>query len=146
MTCGFVSRDELYGSLASGVSIRVTACPDDVQIACGLRLNLLLHGSAAGVERLLLAIAPTMARPVVVWRPGTTMLLPALPSDGTLLVLEVGRLSPSDQLRLYRRLTIGGPTPQIISTSTRPLLPLVLDGTFLEGLFYRLNTVCVGMG
>lgn len=110
-----------------------------------MRLNLMLLGPRARVEPVLAAIAPTLVRPVVVWHPGTTLLLPALPRRGTLLVRDVNRLGPGDQLRLHRWLTNGGRPPQVISTCSEQLLPSVLDGRFLEGLFYRLNTVCVSM-
>ena len=35
------------------------------------------------------------------------------------------------------------PDVQIVSITQAPLLTFVQDGLFLEGLFYRLNTVCI---
>lgn len=69
-------------------------------------------------------------------------------SGGTLFLEEVGRLSAELQERLLEAL---GPTsgaqgrsrPRVMASSSEPLLQRVLEGTFNERLFYRLNAIQV---
>jgi DNA-binding NtrC family response regulator len=69
-------------------------------------------------------------------------------SGGTIFLEEVGRLSLELQERLLAAL--GGPSgsqgrtrPRVMASSTEPLLQRVLEGTFNERLFYRLNAIQV---
>jgi hypothetical protein len=54
---------------------------------------------------------------------------------------DVEHLRPADQQRLLRWLEDGPQRPQIISTSSLALYPLVGAGRFSENLYYRLNSV-----
>ena len=67
----------------------------------------------------------------------------ALPEDmsGTLLLWDVAQLTRGQQMFLYDWITDRPPDAQVISVTAAPLLPLVEDGQFLEGLFYRINVV-----
>jgi two-component system response regulator AtoC len=73
---------------------------------------------------------------------------------GTLFLDHVSELAPSLQLRLQRALDEGGFTRpgthdpvridvRLIAASERDLERLVADGAYLEGLFVRLNVVCL---
>lgn len=63
------------------------------------------------------------------------------PRKGTLLLTDVATLSLAQQVELYDWLTGGCEHLQVVSISSVPLRPLVDDGRFLEGLFYRLNVI-----
>ena len=67
----------------------------------------------------------------------------ALPEDmsGTLLLWDVAQLTRGQQMFLHDWITDRPPDAQVISVTAAPLLPLVEDGQFLEGLFYRINVV-----
>ena len=75
--------------------------------------------------------------------------LPALPSrlelpmdkTGTLLLTDIATLNLDQQLELFDWLSDSSHSVQVVSVSSVPLRPLVDEGRFLEGLFYRLNVV-----
>jgi transcriptional regulator of aromatic amino acid metabolism len=62
-------------------------------------------------------------------------------TNGTLLLWDVARLTFSEQMKLQDWIAARPATAQVISITSSPLLPLVEDGRFLEGLFYRINVV-----
>ena len=64
-----------------------------------------------------------------------------LQKKGTLLVTDVDRLNLGQQLALFDWLSVAAQNVQVISISSVPLMPLVEQGEFLEGLFYRLNII-----
>jgi DNA-binding NtrC family response regulator len=63
--------------------------------------------------------------------------------SGTLVLREVGQLSPADQCRLASWLEASGGRMQVISTTTSPLARRVDAGSFLDSLYDRLNVICV---
>jgi hypothetical protein len=65
----------------------------------------------------------------------------ALDDAGTVFFHDVEHLRPADQMHLLRWLENAPHRPQIISTSSRALYPLVRAGRFSEDLYYRLNGV-----
>lgn len=62
---------------------------------------------------------------------------------GTVLLQNVAALSLSQQIVLTNWIDEGDSDAQIVSISPTPLWQLVKDGDFLEGLFYRLNVICL---
>jgi DNA-binding NtrC family response regulator len=73
---------------------------------------------------------------------------PRLAQAGTVLLQDVERLGPHVQSRLADRLVglRGKPMPgssrcRLMASTSEPLLPRVLDGTFDDRLFYRLNVI-----
>ena len=75
---------------------------------------------------------------------------PRLAQAGTVLLQDVWRLGPTEQQRLADRLvSMTGEGPQrrsrrrLMASSSEPLLPRVLDGTFDDRLYYRLNVIHV---
>jgi transcriptional regulator of acetoin/glycerol metabolism len=62
---------------------------------------------------------------------------------GTLLLHDVSELTLSQQIALFDWLGTRPAELQVVSVTERSLLSLVLAGRFLEGLYYRLNTLCV---
>jgi transcriptional regulator of acetoin/glycerol metabolism len=62
---------------------------------------------------------------------------------GTLFLENVAALTLRQQIVLNDWITAGRGEVQIVSMTSAPLWPLVGDGEFLEGLFFRLNVVCL---
>jgi DNA-binding NtrC family response regulator len=60
-----------------------------------------------------------------------------------MVLQDVGALCPEEQRRLLNWLEESGGRTQVVSTSAEPLLARVTEGSFLDTLYYRLNTVCV---
>jgi len=108
----------------------------------GCRPNLLVdctRGTAAGViERLSLLCD----QPVHSCRLPGPLDLPA-PGTGTLLIHDVSALTLRQQVELSDWLPRRRGGTQVISIAQTPIAPMVYDGRFLEGLFYRLNTVSI---
>lgn len=78
----------------------------------------------------------------------------AIANGGTLLLDEIGDLSPAFQVRLLRVLQektfqpLGATTPvkvdvRIIAATNKNLSDLVKEGSFRQDLFYRVNVVCM---
>jgi hypothetical protein len=105
------------------------------------RPNVLVVGSGPTVTRVLHVLERVCIQPVVSCDSSPL----ALPTRqvGTLAVLHVERLGLVDQQLLYAWLSCTVPRPQVITTASVPLFPLVVRGTFNDALFYRLNEVCL---
>jgi hypothetical protein len=67
-------------------------------------------------------------------------------TKGTLFVENPAGMTSRQQIAFHDWLDAGHHDVQIISISREPLWPLVQEGRFLEGLFYRLNVVSLGAG
>ena len=69
----------------------------------------------------------------------------SLPTDGTgtLLLHDVAGLTIAQQVSLFDWLQHRQGAMQVVSVTEKRLLGMVCDGRFLEGLFYRLNTISV---
>jgi transcriptional regulator of acetoin/glycerol metabolism len=79
------------------------------------------------------------------WRAGEKLALPPAHQQGTLILHDVGNLSPAEQLELLGWLADVDRDVQVVSTSSTQLMPRVNSGAFLDTLYYRLNTVCVDL-
>ncbi|HEY7287001.1 MAG TPA: sigma 54-interacting transcriptional regulator [Vicinamibacterales bacterium] len=62
---------------------------------------------------------------------------------GTLLLHDVAALTIAQQVALFDWLHQQKGPIQVVSLTQKRLLSLVCDGRFLEGLFYRLNTISI---
>jgi hypothetical protein len=103
------------------------------------RHNVLLEGSAAGIDSVLGLLAQLLPEPVS-WQRGSPLALP-IGECGALVVENVAALNDEDQARL--RMWLDNPTrrPQIVSTAAYPLFPLVDCHLFDAALYYRLSAV-----
>jgi DNA-binding NtrC family response regulator len=59
-----------------------------------------------------------------------------------LLLEDVSALTLEDQRRLYGWLDASSRWMQVVSITSRSLLPSIQEGAFLEMLYYRLNIIC----
>ncbi|HEY7291960.1 MAG TPA: sigma 54-interacting transcriptional regulator [Vicinamibacterales bacterium] len=110
---------------------------------CERRPNLLVDcvdGAADGVLEQLRALCPAPFH----YRPLPGGLDLPIDAHGTLVLHEVGALTIAQQVELFdwlqhhRRGSM-----QVVSVTARRLMSLVCEGRFLEGLFYRLNTISI---
>jgi len=116
----------------------------DVAALLRSRANALIIGDQFPVRRVLDTIWPSLTKPVR-WMDGRRFVLPV--EAGGTLVLDAGdALRERDQASFLGWLSDNGRSGQVLTTSLRPLFPLVEAGLFLDVLYYRLNTVCIDAG
>jgi hypothetical protein len=105
----------------------------------GRRPNLLVlcqRSMAAAVTRRVSAVC---GKPLELCLVPGELRLP--PRCGTLLLYDVSALTQDQQIALNDWIDASGGLVQVVAVTSRPLMPLVRDGRFLEGLYYRLNMV-----
>jgi hypothetical protein len=104
--------------------------------------NVLLAGTSYATNSMIASLTPHLRRPVHRYRLHGDALGP-LPTTGSLILPEVGALDFEQQLELFQWIdSFNGREPvQLVSTTSKPLYPLVESGAFHDGLFYRLNIV-----
>jgi hypothetical protein len=107
------------------------------------RVNLLLIAPDGVVRFVLESLLLDLHEPIARWRPGERLALPPTEEGGTLLLHDAGALSTDEQLRLLDWLERVEGRTQVVSMSSTPLLQQVREGSFIDTLYYRLNTVCV---
>jgi transcriptional regulator of aromatic amino acid metabolism len=139
--------------LAEGPFPRGSKLPDHWRMARAAHVDLLLMGmprvnllliAADGVVRYVIeSLLLDLQEPIERRKPGEHLTLPSPSDGGTLVIHDVGSLSADDQLRLLDWLERAEGRTQVVSTSATQLLPRVESGTFIDTLYYRLNTVCV---
>jgi hypothetical protein len=101
--------------------------------------NLLLTGPDGLVETIIDALRPDFCRPIKVWRPDSRLVLPPIGGTGTLILQDVGAMTPDDQRRLCDWLEVTAGRTRVVTTTRQPLFPKLEAGTFAETLYYRLN-------
>lgn len=104
------------------------------------RPNLLIVAQGVPVEMVADQLMSVSTRPTLRNNLPGRLQLPATP-NGTVVLQNVTALSLAQQIALNDWLADGCGDTQVISIATTPLWPLVLNGEFLEGLFYRLSVV-----
>jgi hypothetical protein len=105
------------------------------------RVNVLLAGRDEVVRLVLRTLLGHVRKPIVSWCPGQRLALPPMELTGTLVLHEVGALGVLEQIQLLEWSGGSRRNPQVISTTSAPLLPRVRSGLFIDTLYYRLNTV-----
>ena len=108
------------------------------QSLCTWQHNAMLEGPEHATERLLLLLRPHLRTPKIWARAPTPLELPA-DECGTLVLRNVSWLGEDEQTALLKWLDTD--RRQVISTTVRPLFPLIARGRFREALYYRLNVV-----
>ena len=124
---------------------RPTPLPADLQadwdLAVRTQHNLLLEGSPSDTEEKLAALKPHLREPLCEFRPTDDACVPQ-PREGTLILLEVARLTAAQQTTLLRWFDDRVPM-RIVSTSSESLFSFVGSGVFRSELYYRLNIVLI---
>lgn len=115
---------------------------DDSDLVRAARVNLLLVGPDDVTRDVVDALSPGFRQPVMVEHPGDPLVLAPIEQVETMILHDVGAFGLDDQRRLLEWLEgAGGLLPQVISTTSRPILPLINAGAFLDTLYYRLNSL-----
>ena len=107
-----------------------------------LRPNLLVMCGEIEIEAIMKRLMTFCAPPFHVCAMPGALRLPSA-ARGTLFIEGVGELTLIQQIVLNDWISAGRDRVQIVSLTSAPLWPLVENGEFLEGLFFRLNVVCL---
>ena len=101
--------------------------------------NVLLEGPSGAINAALALLRPHLRAPIVSVRPPGRLEISN--GAGTLIIEDIDALSDTDQRRLLQWMSGPGSETRVISTATRPVFALVVDGRFDAPLYYRLNTM-----
>jgi len=110
--------------------------------SCERRPNLLVDCVDGGAEAVLAQLRELCAGPFYSCELPGALDLPQQ-GGGTLLLHDVASLTIAQQVALFDWLHQQKGTIQVVSLTKKRLLSMVCDGRFLEGLFYRLNTISI---
>jgi hypothetical protein len=103
------------------------------------RANAIIVGTEEAALGVWTAMWPSLKKPIH-WVEAERLSLPRRPA-GTLILQGADALTASDQRGLFEWLEGDACATRILTTTRRPLFPLVEGGSFLEALYYRLNVV-----
>ena len=106
-------------------------------------VNLLLIGAEDVTQSFLETLLMDLQEPITHWCAGEPLVLPPPERTSTLILHDVGALPMADQRRLLRWLEQAVGKVQVISTTSAALMTRVESGTFVDTLYYRLNTICL---
>lgn len=109
------------------------------------RANMLLVGPASRVDAVIAAVTGLPAESIPAWSVDDSdtgnWYVPE-----TLLVRDVHLLSSVQQAHLFQAIGMWQGRVRVIATAPAPLYPLVERQHFHEGLYYRLNMLCLSPG
>lgn len=111
-----------------------------------VRSNMLLVAREKHLDALLTKVTGQSAASLPAWTPGTPGAAAADctgEAPETLLVRDVHLLDPMQQRGLFEAIGAWEGRVRVIATSPAPLYPMVSAHRFDEGLYYRLNMLCV---
>jgi hypothetical protein len=110
------------------------------------RRNFLLAGQPSAVDAMLASMLPHFLEPIRLFDPDIDGGLP-LPDEGTLILMEIAHLTGSQQSELVAWLDEFNRSDavQIVSTTSRQMVPLVESGEFRVELYYRLNVIRIDL-
>jgi hypothetical protein len=137
-----LSRDEVFSSQPPDILREELSF--EWNAVCRERCNVLVEASPAVAGQILAALRPQMRTPIHEHIPKAGAPVPQ-PREGSLLLLEAGRLGRGEQAELLRWLNERDGKVQVVATSSQPLFPLVERGSFDAGLYYRLNIVRIAI-
>jgi len=118
----------------------------DLQVSSMPRTNVMVVGNAEATRIVVDMLRLDLRGPVVKWRAGQPLALPAPGSCATMVLENLTRLTDEEQIRVLRWLDDVRGKIRVVSTAGVPVWPRVQNGEFNEVLYYRLNTVFVDMG
>jgi hypothetical protein len=114
-------------------------------LVCHCRLSVFLVGPENTTRAFLDALRAHFHEPVAEVHSREPLVLPNAEHTGTLLLKDIDALHTDDQQRLAEWLAHSAGRTQVISTSSAPVLPMIVAGEFAERLYYRLNTIYVDL-
>lgn len=110
------------------------------------RLCVLVTGPHGATREFVERLRPRLPQPVIYVTCDEHLALGEWEAAGTIVLHDIDRLSVAAQWPLLERLDAVGGQTQVVSTSSRPLLPLITRGEFLATLYYQLNTIYIEVG
>jgi DNA-binding NtrC family response regulator len=110
--------------------------------SCERRPNLLVDCVDGGAEMVMEHLRGLCAGPFFICQLPGALSLPQS-NSGTLILHDVAALTIAQQVALFDWLHEQNGSMQTVSITRKRLLGMVCDGRFLEGLFYRLNTISI---
>jgi transcriptional regulator of acetoin/glycerol metabolism len=110
--------------------------------SCDRRPNLLVDCVAGGAASVLAELRKMSLGPIHTCELPGPLQLPS-GGRGTLLLHDVAALAIAQQVTLFDWLQHQRGVMQVVSVTQKRLIGMVCDGRFLEGLFYRLNTISI---
>jgi transcriptional regulator of aromatic amino acid metabolism len=105
------------------------------------RIPVFLTGPAAATRAFIDRLGPRLAAPVVHIACDEGVALGELNLAGTVVLYDVDKLAIADQRSVLKWLEAVSGRIQVVSTSSRPVVPLIVSRGFLDTLYYRLNAV-----
>jgi hypothetical protein len=112
---------------------------DEWQLLVTARPNVLLEGAPEATDAIVGEALDCLPKPQATW----TGVPPCGDSPATLVVRSISEIDRDEQRALLSWLEAVGDHVQVISTTLKPLYPLVGRGAFLSNLYYRLNVLLV---
>ena len=109
---------------------------------CERRPNLMVDCVDGGALHVMAQLRDLCAGPFYICQLPGALELPTQ-GTGTLILHDVAALTIAQQVALFDWLHQQKGAIQIVSLTERRLMGMVCDGRFLEGLFYRLNTISI---
>ncbi len=106
--------------------------------------NVLLIGPRTATDHVVDLLRQYVRLPVATWSPREAQTLPT-ESPGALLIPAIDTANIEQQSQLCAWLDARSGLVQVLSSSVRPLFPLVMGGAFLERLYYQLNHLYVDL-
>ena len=113
-----------------------------LDICLSTHANVLLIGPDDVTNAFLKAVRQHLQDPVAILRGGEPFALPSGPV-GTLILVNVGAFTLAEQSQLNEWLKDRLSRAQVISTSPTGLMEMLATKSFLESLYYRLNTIYI---
>jgi transcriptional regulator of aromatic amino acid metabolism len=101
---------------------------------------LLLVGPREATAVALRELDACLIAPIHYWEENGPLILP-LERSGTLVLQDIGRLTPAQQNELFDWLCRFEYPIQVVSVAIQMPFALVMRGQFREDLYYRLNTM-----
>jgi hypothetical protein len=118
--------------------------PEDWRVLQHEHPNVMIVGPADRADAALSTVLAGMSNGVYWWT--NDVPLPSGDDARTVVIRDVTALTPELQRVLLSWTDDPDrPSRQVVSTSTISLFPLVEHGRFLDGLYYRLNTVLLDL-
>jgi hypothetical protein len=112
--------------------------PPELPVLLAAHPNVLIVGSEQTQEAAVRALTPYLRQPVTMLQSASEF---SLPSGGSVILRTIGDLTLQGQEALFSWLEGRGRNTQVVSLSPVHLFPLVIEGRFLEDLYYRINIV-----
>jgi hypothetical protein len=136
-----ILRDSATHEVDTTESLSRTVDEDEPwQIVLTSCLNVLVTGPTGATRALVEELRPRFRGAVIDVPTDEPLALPALTGPATVILHDIDTLGRAAQREMLDWLD-GIEQTRVITTSNRPLLPLVAAGNFLDTLYYRLNTV-----